>query len=488
MKKNRSKFIFRLSCLIIGLLMFFGEAVPAEAANTAVTVIGREDHKFMYTSDSMPWPGAPGINADTAILVELNSGAVLYCRGEHTKMYPASLTKIATSLVVIENADLTQTLTVSDANLHFNTTGGEDSQGRFYAGQTMSFEEALYAFNLDSVNTLGAAFAETMDGSDLNFALRMNTRAAKAGALNTNFRNPHGLNDLEHMTTAYDLAKILWDAVQNDTYRKIAGTKTYSFTDGNGYAINCRHNLALLQPDSEYYDSRVVCGKTGYISDAMYTRAVYATDGKLDLICVTMHSDSTPQSYADVKALLNYGFDNFSLIDVPKFGKNGEQEGEWTVGGKSRSVIYRAGEAEVVGGAALLVPNSLAAAPWVTEIGIDAQGFHASCSKNGTVLANYPLDVELVKEDWDPESSTEVKPTKEKKTTEAEQSTTAGNTEEDPAEKGKLSAKAKLIIIAESVVLLVLLLAALFLFGQNRALRRRINRRKKISKENSARR
>jgi D-alanyl-D-alanine carboxypeptidase len=170
----------------------------------------------------------------------------------------------------------------------------------------MSIEQALYALSLDSVNTIGYALAEHISGSLDGFSKLMNEKAQAVGTVNTHFNNPHGLNDQTHLTTAHDMAKILWAAAENDIYRKIAGTEKYSFTDSFGKTINCSHGYKVFSRDSQYYDPRCVCGKTGYTSEAMFTRAVYATDGKLDLIAVTMHSDTTALAYQDIKTLADF--------------------------------------------------------------------------------------------------------------------------------------------------------------------------------------
>ena len=368
----------KAAALLTICVMVFAAAVPAKAAVPAeqlkTTVIGRADHAFTDHL-ALPWPDLPTVNADTAFLVELNSGTVLYAKNAHQQMFPASITKIMTALVTLENAPLSDTLTLSHASVTDLVWGGFDPQARFYEGQTMSVEQGLYALCLDSVNTIGYALAEHISGSLQGFSDLMNAKAKEVGAVNTHFNNPHGLNDKTHLVTAHDMAKILWAAAENDTYRKIAGTPYYSFKDGSGKEINCQHGFKVFRSDTPDYDARCVCGKTGYTSEAMLTRAVYAKDGELDLIAVTMHSDSAAIALQDVETLLNYGFNNFSLLQLPAY-KAADFPME---SGSGRLIELTAGERIEEYSVPYLVPNAYAFAPWTPEL----------TAENGTLLARY---------------------------------------------------------------------------------------------------
>ena len=272
------------------------------------TPIGRTDHGFTDLLASLQ-SGQPWINGQAGILVELNTGTVLFSKNIHQQMYPASTTKVMTALMALENLDLDDTLTISYNATHDLIEGGFD--WRFQAGQVFSIEEALYGLCLNSVNTLGYALAEKMAGNVPEFAALMNQRAAKAGALHTAFTNPHGLNDPNHLTTVYDMAKILWDAIEIDDYRRIAGTEYYSCAEPkNGQVMNFNHTLSFLHPSNKWYDPRVVCGKTGWTEDASFCRAIYASKGGRDLICVIFYSEGNngDNIEADVKRLLDYGF------------------------------------------------------------------------------------------------------------------------------------------------------------------------------------
>ena len=383
------KFRKALSILLAAAVLITSGDRPAYAQ----TVIGREDHQIVDAPGYVR-PAAPEINSDTAIMIELNSGVMLYSKNIHQRMYPASITKIITALIAIEELDLDDKLVLSWNSVNDLVEGGEDGRRRFYEGQSFTVEDAIYGLCLNSVNTIGYALAEKIDGDLLTFADRMNERARELGAINTTFHNPHGLNDLLHMTTAYDMAMIMWGAIQNDTYRKIAGTRSYSFTDDDGHEIVCDHNYLVFQPTSDYYDERVVAGKTGWVEEAEYTRTLYATDGNLDIICVTFHADTTHDAYMDVRRLLDYAFDNFSLVDLPEFGDGGEIASQVTdeKTGEEFTLRVKAGAGRSTTGASVLVPNSYADQEWDTELLPDGEGgLKAIASLGGVTLGTYPL-------------------------------------------------------------------------------------------------
>ena len=168
-----------ISALAAVFLLLFGTVSPAAAKQ-----IGREDHAFVEPA-AYATPAQPTVNSRTAILVELNSGVVLYKKNIHQRMFPASITKIMTALLTLEECSLDDTLTITYESVTDLVWGGLDPQGRFYTGQQFTIRDALYALCLNSVNTVGYALAQKIDGSLAGFAARMNARATELGALNT---------------------------------------------------------------------------------------------------------------------------------------------------------------------------------------------------------------------------------------------------------------------------------------------------------------
>ena len=268
--------------------------------NVSRTPIGRADHAIFEPPADLEKAG-PSINGRAAIVVELKTGTVLYAKNIHTQMYPASTTKVLTGLMAVENLALSDSVPISHtaANMAYSGLGSN------WEGRVLTAEEALYGLLLRSVNGLGHALAEKMGGSVENFAAMMNRRAAQAGALQTHFTNPHGLNDTRHVTTAYDMAKIMWDAIEIDDFRRISGTYSYTCSR-SGWSVTWEHTMCPMTPTNYWYDTRVVCGKTGWTEDALQCRAIYARDGQRDLIICLFYSDDTVES--DVRTLLNYGF------------------------------------------------------------------------------------------------------------------------------------------------------------------------------------
>ncbi len=166
---------------------------------------------------------ACAISAKSAILIDSNSGRVLYEHNSYEKMPMASTTKIMTGLLACESGKLDETVKVSAF-----ASGTEGSSLWLKIGEKQILENLTYGLMLKSGNDAAVTIAEHLAGSVDAFALLMNKRAREIGAVNTNFENPHGLDSDGHYTTAYDLALIAREAMKNDTFRKIVSTKTYS--------------------------------------------------------------------------------------------------------------------------------------------------------------------------------------------------------------------------------------------------------------------
>ena len=171
------------------------------------------------------WPEAPVVDSPSVILMEMNTGAVLYEKNSMEKNYPASITKILTTLIALENSELNEVVTFSDAAID-NTEGS--GIARDY-GEQMSMEQCLYAVMLASANECAYAVAEHVGGTVGNFVDMMNRKAAELGCTSTHFSNPHGLFDENHYTSAHDMALIAKAAYENETFRIIIGTARYRF-------------------------------------------------------------------------------------------------------------------------------------------------------------------------------------------------------------------------------------------------------------------
>ena len=156
--------------------------------------------------------GAPDITAESAILMDAASGAVLYGKDEESKQYPASITKVMTALLAIENCSMDDIVTFSNEAVN-GIEPGSSSAG-INVGAQLTVEDTLYALMLVSANEAASALAEHISGSNEAFAELMNQRAAELGCTGTHFTNPHGLPDEDHYTTAHDMALILRRAIE----------------------------------------------------------------------------------------------------------------------------------------------------------------------------------------------------------------------------------------------------------------------------------
>lgn len=247
----------------------------------------------------------PQIQAQGAVVIDAATGQILYGKNANTKYYPASITKLMTALLVIENCDLDGTVTFSKTATT-NLEAGAVSLG-MVEGDQLTVRQCLYALLLKSANEVGNALAEYVSGSISAFADLMNKKAAALGCTNTHFVNPHGLNDPNHYTTPYDMALIGRAAFANSTLREIDTTLSYKLPatkKNEAMTITMGHKM-LYPNDSRYYEG-IIGGKTGFTSLAGNTLVTGAERNGVRLVAVVMKANGT--HYTDTKALLDYGF------------------------------------------------------------------------------------------------------------------------------------------------------------------------------------
>ncbi len=253
----------------------------------------------------------PEIAAEGAVLMDGATGKVLYGKNPDQQFYPASITKVMTALLVLERCGLGDMVDFS-ASATTNLESGAVSLN-ITEGDKLSVEQCLYGLMLKSANEIGNGLAEHVSGSVQGFAELMNQKARELGCQNTNFANPHGLNDASHKTTPRDMALIMRAALQNDVFRRITTTCSYDFPATKKEAartITMGHKM-LFPTDSRYYEG-IIGGKTGYTSLAGNTLVTGAERNGVRLIVVVMKAKQT--HYADTKALLDYGFANYEEL------------------------------------------------------------------------------------------------------------------------------------------------------------------------------
>lgn len=269
------------------------------------------------------WPDAPETLSPSVILMEESTGTILYEKNMDEAHYPASITKIMTTLLALENGNLSDMVTFSDDAIN-NTEGS--GIARDY-GEQMTLEQCLYGVMLESANECAYAVAEHVGGTVENFVDMMNAKAKELGCTNTHFANPHGLQDENHYTTAHDMALIAQAAYQNETFRIIIGTKMYTIPPTNKHAeetvLRNHHDMLCTYHNAnrKYLYPYCVGGKTGYTATANSTLVTYAEKDGMTLICVVMNTQS-PNQFIDTVNLFDYAFDNFQVLNVSENDTN----------------------------------------------------------------------------------------------------------------------------------------------------------------------
>lgn len=259
------------------------------------------------------WPTGPATSAEAAILMEAETGTILYAKNIHEELYPASTTKMLTCLIAVEQCALDERVDFSYEAVSSIPIDG--SNMGMDAGEYLTLEECLYGIMVASANEVANAVAEHVAGSLDGFAEMMNKRAAELGCQNTHFANANGLHAQDHYTSAYDLALIARAYFQNDVLRRIGNTASYHFVPSAG------------QPDDFYKSNRhqlingtlpyegIIGGKTGYTDMAGSTLVTGCEQSGMRLICVVMKEDS-PMQFEDTETLFDYGYQNFTKANI----------------------------------------------------------------------------------------------------------------------------------------------------------------------------
>ena len=267
------------------------------------------------------WPSAPSVNAESAILMDLSSGAILYEKNAHKPQYPASITKIMTTLLAIENCSMGEIVTFSHDAV-FGIEMGSSHIG-IDEGEKLTIEQSLYAIMLASANEVSWGVGEHVAGTLSDFANMMNARAKELGCLNTHFVNANGLHHDDHYTTAHDMALIARAAMQYDTFRKITATKRYTIPPTNKHDIDNiflnHHQMLMGNNYPQYKYEYCTGGKTGYTSKAGSTLVTFAKKGDMELVCVVMRANgatSPENEYTDTTGLFDWAFENFTQYDI----------------------------------------------------------------------------------------------------------------------------------------------------------------------------
>lgn len=282
-----------------------------------------DDEDFETINDISPYLNAsanimtePTINSRAAIVYDRNSGQILFGKNENEKRKMASTTKIMTAIIVIENSHLDDIVTISS-----KAAGTGGSRLGLHTNDKISVKNLLYGLLLCSGNDAAVALAEHVGGTVGGFAELMNQKCSDLGLISTHFVTPHGLDNEEHYTTAYELAIITNYALKNDIFRKVVGTKNYTITINNSSKTLSNTNELLGNLDGVYGV------KTGFTNGANRCLVTAVKRDQLDIICIVLGADTKKDRTKDSIELIEYVFQNFEPVNIKE--KINEEFNNW---------------------------------------------------------------------------------------------------------------------------------------------------------------
>ena len=264
-------------------------------------------------------------NAKAALLIDLNTGRTIYEQDADEQVYPASLTKIMTCLLALENGNLSDTVTITE-NAYADLVSGS-STADLQVGEQLRLEDLLYCMMVESGNEAANAVAEHIGGTIEDFVKMMNERAYELGCTHTHFMNPHGLHNESHYTTARDLSLIVQAALKSENFRTITNTAEYTLPATNlsdERVLKTTNMLIFQNSGNRYYYPKAIGIKTGYTTPAGRCVISAAKSGGMYLLGIICGAETTVLETGDIQMesfpecinLFNYGFDNFSYVSV----------------------------------------------------------------------------------------------------------------------------------------------------------------------------
>lgn len=326
-KMRRKKMLKKILCgvMLFSCLTTIYAPVSGEAAARISQTKDTEGTTQTNTNETVQWPSGPSkssLSCDSAIVMELSTGSILYKKNIHKQHYPASITKIMTAMLTAENCSMSETVKFSESAVYGIETGSSTIYTE--VGEKLTVEQCLYAIMLESANEVCLGVAEHISGTSSKFVDMMNERVKELGLKDTHFNNPNGLPDPKHYTTAYDMAVIAREAMKNSTFRKITGTKSYVMPKTNKHKTqrywNNHHQMINGYKYPKYEYKYCIGGKTGYTNIARNTLVTFAEKDGMELLCVIMYADGPtqgePNEYTDTTSLLNFGFEKYQKYTV----------------------------------------------------------------------------------------------------------------------------------------------------------------------------
>ena len=311
-KKILSLLLMLLTVLIV---IFPCTAAQTENAGSETTAPETEAKAVILPTDEVTTEDIVLYSA-AACVMDADTGQILYAKNMDEKHYPASITKVLTGLVIIENTSLSDVITFHN-DCWDNVNYYSDMNVGMLDGEQLTVDQALHCILMASANEVCNGAAIHVAGSVPAFVDMMNERAAEIGCENTHFVTPNGLHDEKHYTTAHDMALIARECIKNAVFRRITGTREYTIKKTNmrkeGFGISQKHKMLMY---TDFHYDACIGGKTGYTEEARNTLITFAEKNGMSLVSVVMYN-ADGHIYPDTITALDYCFDHFSRQAAP---------------------------------------------------------------------------------------------------------------------------------------------------------------------------
>ena len=346
MKKKRLIYFF-VFLILINFISFFSNNISNDKSGiSSVYASSLNNNNFTVKNSSaieiagnatstdadiVPSDG-PIINAASAIVMDVDTGDILYEKYAHERHYPASITKVMTCLLAVENGNVNDQLTVSDTVM--SQVEMDSSRIGLQAGEQLTLRDALYGMMLNSGNECALTIAEYVSGSTESFADMMNERARKLGCLDTHFVNPNGIHNEEHYTSCYDMALIGCAAYQYPEFKKLISSQSYTIPETNMNEARdlWQENRLIWAGNKDYYYQYCTGGKTGYTEASLATLISFSERDGRRFVTVVMKCNPTTESYSDTIKLCEFCYNKYKLCKpLTEFSFTGPSEGDFSL-------------------------------------------------------------------------------------------------------------------------------------------------------------
>lgn len=310
----RKRGTFHKVCVAIAAMVIELSVIsqPIQARTYLDQSIERRAEKI-ETDHLKKWPKGPAIGAEAAVLMDADTGAILYAKNMHEKLYPASVTKVLTGLIAMEECDLKEMVRFSHEAVF--SVPWDGAQMGTSEGEKIRMDHCLNGMLVHSANEVANGIAEHISGSVADFGRKMTARAKELGCTDSNFTNPSGLFDTEHYTSAHDLALIASEFIKYDKLCEMSSQHSYTVPKTNkrdAFTVYSKNKFF----SGEYPYEPIVFSKTGYTNEARQTLVSGAIKDGKRLVCVILKEES-PYQFTDTIDLFKYGFESFDHYEMP---------------------------------------------------------------------------------------------------------------------------------------------------------------------------